>query len=76
MTEKKKDLDIEDIARILWNNKIIIIILSVIVSLSVFVKLKYFTKDQFSANCVLYVSNKDEKTTTQIIEKSDIDTYR
>ena len=76
MTEKKKDLAIEDIARILWNNKIIIIILSVIVSLSVFVKLKYFTKDQFSANCVLYVSNKDEKTITQIIEKSDIDTSR
>ena len=76
MTDMKKDLAVEDIAHILWSNKVIIIILSIIVSLSVFVKINYFTRDQFSANCVLYVSNKDEKTITQIIEKSDIDTSR
>ncbi|MBO4896896.1 MAG: hypothetical protein J5590_01190 [Clostridia bacterium] len=73
-------LDLIELIRSLWLNKVLIIILVLIGAAGMFVKTKYFTKDMYSSNGILYVSNKNEQLQQsdkpRNITASDIDSSR
>ena len=72
-------LDLIELIRSLWLNKVLIILLVIIGATGMFVKTKYFTKVMYVSNGTIYVSNKTEQ---QQVEKpknitaSDIDSSR
>lgn len=83
MEERKNELPVEDgldifeLLRVMWDNKFIILACMIVAAGLMFVKTMYFTDDTYTADGVLYVSNKkDVYNESDSISKSDIDTSR
>lgn len=72
-------LDLLELLRNVWLNKVLIIILVLIGAASIFVKTMFFTKDTYASSCVIYVSNINGQmlqADKQRITASDIDSSR
>ncbi len=76
MTDKEKDLSIEDILGILRESRVVIILLAVLAAFAVFIETYCFEKDTFTANGILYISNRNQENAVQVIQKGDIDSSR
>ena len=76
MQDIKVELSIADIFRILWKNKLILILLLVVGFAASYVKTVYFTDDTYTASGVLYVSNRNDVSGEDEITASDIVTSR
>ena len=71
-------LDLIELLRSIWLSRWLIIVLVLIGATGMYVKTQYFTKDYYTSNGILYVSNKNEQLTEtkKNISSSDINTSR
>lgn len=76
MNENEKELAVTDILNIMWLNKFLIITLACLVATGFLVQTVYFSEPQYTADGMLYISNKNDIITQEEIQKSDIDTSR
>ncbi len=72
------NLDMMELIQVLWKNKWIIFAFAAVAIIFSFVKVTYFTQDRYTANGILYVSNKSTDTDMEIskITQSDINSSR
>lgn len=70
------ELSLADIFRVLWKNKIVIILLLILGFAVAFAKSSYFTDDTYTASGILYVSNRNDFLDDEEITASDIVTSR
>lgn len=80
-TEKNRyssELDVLDILRTLWANKLILLAFMAVAAVIAYVKVVYFTADTYTANGVLFVSNKSVETMEAggVIQQADLMTSR
>ncbi len=73
-----ESIDLLELLRNIWLNKVLIIILVLLGAAGLFAKTHYFTKDLFTSSGILYVSNKADQVseTKKNISASDIDSSR
>lgn len=71
-------LDLIELLQIIWKSKWIILAMMVLGVLVTFIKVNYFTQDRYTANGILYVSNKSADGDTEVtkITQSDINSSR
>lgn len=75
--QSEEGLDIFELLRVMWESKFIILACMIVLAGLMYVKTAYFTDDTYTADGVLYVSNKkDVYDETTSITKTDIDTSR
>lgn len=75
--DNDSELDIIGFLQILWNHKIVIIVLILIFSLLMFTKTIFFTDNTYTSYGVLHISNKKEEVDTEkAIQKNDIETSK
>ena len=72
MNETNKGLSITDLLNILWLNKFLILTLACLFSTFFLIKTVYFSEPQYTADGMLYVSNKDNVLLQDKINQSDI----
>ena len=80
-TEKGRaitELNVFDILRALWAYKIVLIVFMAVAAVIAYVKVVYFTADTYTANGVLFVSNKSVETMEAggVIQQADLMTSR
>lgn len=76
---REVNIDLMQIAGLLWSRKFIILAVMAVAAALAFVKVTFFTADVYTAEGVLYVSNRTELTQTaetDMVYGSNIDTSR
>ena len=73
---EEKEMNLLEILGAVWQRKIVVIILAVIVAALAYVKVSYFTEPTYSAKGTLYVSNISSDVTTNKLSTSDIQSAR
>ena len=84
MNEQKKEfmtketqIDLIELLKDIWKHKFLVVVMMLLCMFAVGIKMVYFTHYTYTADGVLYVSNKvSVSDDTDVVEKSDIDTAR
>ena len=70
------EIDVGRVFRTIWSKKVFISILSVLLATVFFVITYFFTDYTYTSEGVLYVSNRNDSSSSSTISKSDIDTAK
>ncbi len=73
---EEKEINLLEILGAIWQRKVVVILLAVIVAALAFVKVSYFTEDRYSSRGTLYISNISSDVTTNKLSTSDIQSAR
>ncbi len=69
---EEKEINLLEILSAIWQRKVVLILLAIIIGALVFVKVNYFTEDRYASKGTLYVSNISSDVDTNKLSQSDI----
>lgn len=69
---EEKEINILEVLGAIWQRKIVVILLAIIVAVLAFVKVSYFTEPTYASKGTLYVSNISSDVTTNKLTQADI----
>lgn len=73
---EEKEINLLEILGAVWQRKVVLILLAIIIGALAFVKVNYFTVDKYSSSGTLYVSNISSDVDTNKLSSSDIASSR
>lgn len=73
---EEKEINLLEILGAVWQRKVVLILLAIIIGALAFVKVNYFTEDKYSSSGTLYVSNISSDVDTNKLSSSDIASSR
>ncbi len=69
---EEKELNLLEILGAIWQRKIIVILLAVIIGVLAFVKVSFFTEEKYASKGTLYISNISSDVNTNKLTQTDI----
>ena len=77
MMLEEDTIDLIELLKDIWHHKIMMILLMLVCAGAMFANMTYLTADTYTAEGILYISNKKEAMMDyEVIQKNDIDTSR
>ena len=73
---EEKEINLLEILGAVWQRKVVLILLAIIIGALAFVKVNYFTEDLYTSRGTLYVSNISSDVDTSKLSSSDITSSR
>ncbi len=73
---QEKEINLLEILSAVWQRKIVLILLAIVIGALAFVKVNYFTVDKYASSGTLYVSNISSDVDTNKLSSSDIASSR
>lgn len=73
---EEKEINLLEILGAVWQRKVVLILLAIIIGAIAFVKVNYFTEDLYTSRGTLYVSNISSDVDTSKLSSSDITSSR